>query len=164
MSKRKCAYCKEYFDKEDMIESGLSAYCSQEHRIKSVDTGRKRLAARRAAKKVEMDVPEETRELVLELDNYRCRYCGKASNNLVPHHIAYRSEARHEPWLNDPVNLITLCNYPCHLDIVHGNKNLYQPLCRQIVWLRAVHGNRNTTIRMLERELKLNEGSVQKKK
>ena len=153
MSKRKCAYCKEYFDKSDMIQQGLSAYCSQEHRLRSVDTGTKRVAARRRAKKMETDIPADVRELILNLDNHRCRYCGKESGNLVPHHIVYRSEAQNEPWLNDPVNLITLCNYPCHINIIHGNKKLYQPLCRQIVYLRAVRGDKNTTIRMLEKEL-----------
>ena len=153
MPKKKCHYCKEYFERDEMIMDRMSAYCSHEHHILSVNTGRERLAERRIQRKEETDVPQETRDLVLELDNHRCRYCGSASGSLVPHHIAYRSEAKHEPWLNDPVNLITLCNYPCHITIVHGNKELYQPLCRQIVYLRALNGDKNTTIRMLEKDM-----------
>jgi 5-methylcytosine-specific restriction endonuclease McrA len=152
MPKKRCAHCNEYFERDEMIIDRISAYCSLEHHILHINTGRARMAERRRERKRESDVPEDTRRLVLDLDGHRCRYCGQSSNNLVVHHIAYRSEAPHEPWLNDPVNLITLCNYPCHLDIVHKNKEVYQPLCRQIVYLRALKGDKITTIKQLERE------------
>ena len=151
MPKRKCAYCNEFFERDEMIVDRLSSFCTQEHRLLSVKTGHERLVERRRKQKQETDIPQDVRDLVLKLDNYRCRYCGSASANLVAHHIVYRSEARNEPWLNDPVNLITLCNYPCHIDIVHSNKSLYQPLCRQVVYLRSLKGDSMTTIEELER-------------
>lgn len=150
MPKRQCQYCDEYFERDEMIIDRVSAFCTPEHHILHMNKGREKLSERRRQRKEENDIPQETRDLILELDNFRCRYCAQSTANLVPHHIKYRSEAKYEPWLNDPVNLITLCNYPCHLDIVHKNKALYQPLCQQLVTLRA-SGDRNTTLRMLER-------------
>ena len=150
MSKKRCAYCRDYFDADGMVVRGLSAFCSNEHNILSMNEKRNQQAKRQKANKKETEIPQEIRDLVLELDGHRCRYCGQATNNLVPHHIFYRSEASNEPWLNEPVNLITLCNYPCHLDIVHGNKEVYQPLCKQIVYLRALKADRRTTIEQLE--------------
>jgi hypothetical protein len=149
MSKRKCAYCGDYFDRESMEIRGLSAFCSNAHFLASINT------AKPKQKKPKQSNPHNdlsaVRDKILALDNYRCRYCGKASNNLAVHHIYYRSEAKNEPWLNQQHNLITLCNYPCHLDIIHGNKKLYQPLCLQIVWLRTFNNDRYTTIHKLER-------------
>lgn len=150
MSKRKCSHCKSYFDSDEMLVRGLSAFCSNEHYLAQLN---KAQTKKSKPKKHNIDITDEQREAVLRLDGYRCRYCGKSSDNLAVHHIAYRSEAKHEPWLNEPVNLITLCNYPCHLDIIHGNKKLYQPLCRQIVYLRALKGDKTTTIAMLEKEI-----------
>jgi len=151
MSKKRCAYCRDYFESDQMVVRGLSAYCSNEHYLSSVNKAKTK---QKIVKKLndDLDITEAQRLTVLDLDGYRCRYCGKASANLAVHHIAYRSEAKHEPWLNDPVNLISLCNYPCHLDIIHGNKKLYQPLCRQIVYLRALRSDKTTTIQQLERE------------
>lgn len=153
MPKRQCNHCNEYFERDEMIVDRLSAFCSHEHHILHMNTGRERLAERRRKRKQETDVPQEVRDLVFELDGHRCRFCGQSSSNLVIHHIAYRSEAKHEDWLNEPVNLITLCNYPCHLDKVHGDKQLYQPLCRQIVYLRALKSDKTTTIQQLERDI-----------
>jgi predicted restriction endonuclease len=82
---------------------------------------------------------------VLEADNRRCRMCGSA-NDLIQHHIVYQSESDAQAtWLHQRHNLITLCNNPCH-DLIHSNKSLYQPLCRQIAWLRDVRQDRETLI------------------
>lgn len=150
MSKRRCKYCREYFDRSEMIIRGMSAYCSNEHLTAGINFVKHKssFSTERNA-----DSAGPDRELVKELDGNRCRYCGKRSWNLIVHHIHYRSEAATAPWLHSPHNLITLCNEPCHLNIVHGNKRLYKPLCLQIVWLRMLHGDKHTTIQMLESQL-----------
>lgn len=151
MSKRRCAYCREYFDQSTMIVSGLSAFCSNGHLLKARNKSRPKPQPKQPNDDFD-GISPAMRLAAIEADGYRCRYCGNLSHNLAVHHIYYRSEARNEPWLHQPHNLITLCNYPCHLDIVHGNKRLYQPLCLQIVWLRMIEGDVHTTIQMLERQ------------
>ena len=153
MSTRRCTYCREYFDGSSMVVRGLSAFCSNAHLTLHASSSRPS-SGPKAPRNRRNSMTEERRIEVLVLDHYRCRYCGDPSRDLAVHHISYRSEASKEPWLNQVHNLITLCNYPCHLDIVHGNKKLYQPLCRQIVWLRAMDNYDRTTIKSLEKELK----------
>ena len=150
MNKRRCTHCREYFRQDTMIVRGLNAFCSNDHLVAHANGTKRTAAVRRKERRTE--IPEAVRLQVLDLDRYACRYCGRMGNGLAIHHVYYRSEAKHEPWLNQPHNLITLCNLPCHLDIVHGNKGVYQPLCLQIVWLRTIEGDTTTTIQMLERQ------------
>jgi 5-methylcytosine-specific restriction endonuclease McrA len=150
MSKRRCKHCREYFDRDGMVIRGMSAYCSNEHLVADLNSVKYKSTI---SKRRNADLSSADREAIFRLDGHRCRYCGKHSRNLAVHHIYYRSEAKHEPWLNQPHNLITLCNYPCHLDIVHGNKRRYQALCLQVVWLRMLKNDKETTIAMLERQL-----------
>ena len=147
MSKKRCSYCRDYFDGDSMISRGLSSFCSNAHyTLYATKPKSKNVAKKRNP------LTEERHSEVLALDHYRCRYCGSPSRDLAVHHITYRSEASNEPWLNQVHNLITLCNYPCHLDIVHGNKKLYQSLCRKIVWLRAMDNSDRTIIKSLEKD------------
>jgi|JI9StandDraft_2_1071091.scaffolds.fasta_scaffold45797_4 5-methylcytosine-specific restriction endonuclease McrA len=145
MSKRKCTYCKEYFDKDDMLAVGVSAFCSQEHMFANGSKPKTTLKKKPKRQEVADDVVLK----VLKLDDYRCRYCGKHTEELIMHHIVYRSEASHWDGLHTEDNLITLCNYPCHLFHVHGDKKKYQPLCLRIVDLRK-QGDKTTTIQELE--------------
>lgn len=144
MAKHKCAYCKEYFDKESMIQSGLSSFCSKEHMLKKMNKNSR-------PKKKRSSLPSEVREEVLALDGYRCRFCGHNDRPLAVHHIMYRSEDSLR--VADIDNLITLCNQPCHLYHVHGNKKLYQDLCKQIILRRKSNGDKKSLIIMLELEL-----------
>jgi hypothetical protein len=114
-----------------MIIVGVSAFCSDAHRQEHGNKTTKASAARTQKKNRSDGLTNEARERVLALDNFKCRYCG-GTDNLAVHHIYYRSEAKGEVWLHEDINLITLCNYPCHIDIVHGNKKLYQPICSRL--------------------------------
>jgi hypothetical protein len=133
-----------------MVSDGVSSFCSNEHRFAHKTSLRKegaaRAATRQRSKKVVDDLAPDLRQRVLERDGFRCCYCGRSSNNLALHHVIYRSEIRNRPWQDQPSNLITLCNMPCHLDIIHGNKQLYQPLCLKLIWLREVEGDPFTLI------------------
>lgn len=155
MSKRRCAYCREYFDQSTMIVSSLSAYCCNDHLLKAHSKSRPKAKPKRSNAN-SGEISTAMRLAAIESDGYRCRYCGNLSSQLAVHHVYYRSEARNEPWLHQPHNLITLCNEPCHLTIVHGNKRVYQPLCLQIVWLRMIEGDVVTTIQQLERQSNVN--------
>lgn len=147
MAKRKCTYCKEYFSKDDMLVVGVSSFCSQEHMLANGNKAKpnKGLSPKPKRQQVANDVALK----VLELDGYRCRYCGKQTEELILHHIVYRSEASSWDQLHGEDNLITLCNYPCHLFNIHGDKKKYQPLCFEIIKLR-LNGDKTTTIQELE--------------
>ena len=122
MSKRRCTYCREYFDGSSMVVRGLSAFCSNAHLTLHASSSRPS-SGPKAPRNRRNSMTEERRIEVLVLDHYRCRYCGDPSRDLAVHHISYRSEASNEPWLNQVHNLITLCNYPCHLDIVQVSQS-----------------------------------------
>lgn len=144
MPKKRCAFCKEYGNRSDMVQMGLYSFCSEQHRLAHQKKSNEKKAKRQAANRSEPS--PETRDLVFSLDDSRCRWCGKQTNDLILHHIVYRSEFHGDKEaLHSVDNLITLCNYPCHLVHVHGNKKKYQPLCQEIVLLRN-DGDRSTTI------------------
>lgn len=158
MAKR-CKLCKEYGPNSEMITRGTYTYCSddcfQEHRqqlYKRQQGAARTTTRKRAAKKRKPTISKDLHDRILESDGYRCRYCGGSGPNLAVHHVHYRSEIRNKPWQDQPSNLITLHNMPCHLGIVHGNKEVYQPLCLQIIWLREIDGDRYTTIKKLEQQ------------
>lgn len=64
---------------------------------------------------------ENTKAMVLNRDNYTCRYCkGKHKDNkLEVHHIIFRSQGGSD----EESNLITLC-HTCHRDLHNGKINL----------------------------------------
>lgn len=64
---------------------------------------------------------ENTKTMVLNRDNYTCRYCkGKHKDNkLEVHHIIFRSQGGSD----EESNLITLC-HTCHRDLHNGKINL----------------------------------------
>lgn len=161
MRKVRCANCKEFIEKSDAIPSGISNFCSTaclfaKKNKRSIGQGSKdstktkRVQSHRRL--VSHELSDEVRRYVLQADNFRCRLCGR-TNNLACHHVIYKSEKRNKQWQDEISNLITLCNSPCHLSIVHGNKKRFQPLCLGIIWLREVEGDRSTTIYDLEKRL-----------
>lgn len=148
----KCKSCGTKLDKDEVVRVGLSNYCSFECSWDKKPTKKKTNAKKVASKPKIPSVSESVRDSVIARDNHRCRLC-KGMDNLAVHHVYYKSEAKHEAWLNSPQNLITLCNQPCHLGTVHGNKKRFQPLCLGIIWLREVENDRYTGIYDLEKRL-----------
>lgn len=151
-SKVKCKGCKEYVEQSGTFRVGLSSFCSRDcyRRSLSKNEKNKKLAPRRQISSIKNEPSEETRLRVLQRDRYKCRLCGK-NKGLVPHHVYYRSEAKKEPWLNSTHNLITLCNQPCHLSIIHGNKKKYKPILLGLIWLSEVE-DKYMTIKEFEKK------------
>lgn len=150
----KCKSCGNKLDKDKVVRVGLSNYCSFECSWNKKPAKKKSKPKKVASNKGHVEpISEAVRSLVMRRDSNRCRLC-KGVDNLAVHHIYYKSEAKKEVWLNQPHNLITLCNQPCHLTIVHGNKKRFQRLCLGIVWLRETQNDRYTTIYQLEESLK----------
>lgn len=170
--KVKCANCKEYIERSDAISRGISNFCSMDCIFAKANTRKSSQRAsgpsevsnskkvnRRTGSKVPNNnaqyrrlVSDELREHVLKGDNYRCRLCG-GNKNLALHHVIYRSNKKNKQWQDQSSNLITLCNEPCHLSVVHKNKKRFQKLCLAIIWIREVEGDRYTTIYDLEKRL-----------
>lgn len=151
-SKFRCKGCGEYVEKDRAVHIGLSRFCSRDCYFRSIsETQRpKKVAPKRTLPSVKDEPSEEIRLKVLQRDRHRCRLCGR-SQGLVPHHIYYRSEAKREPWLHSTHNLITLCNSPCHLSIIHGNKKKFKPILLGLVWLSEVE-NKYMTIEQFEKK------------
>lgn len=151
MAKRvKCNGCKEYTDKADAIFNGVSYFCDWDCVYKKQNQKPAKAKNKSATKpkkpKLSTDFSTETRERILRGDRYRCRLCGKKSGNLAVHHIHYRSEKIPIEDLTSPYNGVTLCNEPCHLGIVHGNKRKYQPLLIELARKREDEGDWQTLI------------------
>ena len=152
-SKVKCHACKEYVDTGSAFRRGLSSWCDYDCFIDSQNAALKKKYKKMASSKGhDTGVYEELRLKVLTSDNFRCRLCAK-QNNLAVHHVIYKSDKKNKPWENTVSNLITLCNTPCHLSIVHKNKKRFQRLCLGIIWIREIEGDRSTTIYQLEKRL-----------
>ena len=159
MSKVRCKYCKTYIDKEGAVSAGISSFCSEEHyqnHVNKVYEPKVRPTTKAPARKKQRlpGVPPQVEQHVLEGDGHRCRMCGNSNYyDLALHHICYRSEVDNRPWMNQPWNLITLCNYTCHLKTVHGDKRTYKPLLLGLTWLREVHGDASMNVKRFKEEL-----------
>jgi 5-methylcytosine-specific restriction endonuclease McrA len=151
LSKVKCRGCKTYVDKDSAIRIGLSSYCDQSC-VYSAQNKKPKTKPKKVSTQHREPLSQELRDAVLTKDCFRCRLCGK-SNSLAVHHIIYKSEKRNKQWQDQTSNLITLCNDPCHLKVVHGDKKRFQPLCLALVWLRETKGDRYTTLYKLEERL-----------
>lgn len=128
MSKVRCKQCKEYLDKDDAFQVGLSHYCSQDHFYDSMSAKEKR--AKRSSfrqGKASNPMPPSTRNHVLKRDGFRCIVCkrGLTEQSAEVHHIRYKSETGGQPD-HSPSNLATLC-YECHHNVVHKDKKTWQP-------------------------------------
>lgn len=142
MPKVKCGYCKQYLDKDLAFQKGIQFF-HQDHLYS------------RKSKKItkKKDIPDDVRRIVLALDRNSCRGCGLSSNSgLHIHHVKYRSNGGQ----HTQENLITLC-FKCH-ELVHSNKNKYQPLLFKIITLRS-KGDQQINLKILERLM--NEDSQQ---
>jgi hypothetical protein len=155
MSKVRCANknCKKYIEKESAVRRGMVSYCSDECLYQRPQAKRKTSTSKTAKRsKVAEIISGQTIEQSIVRDGNRCRVCGKNSGNLAVHHIFYRSDWDNKPWQEEASNKITLCNEPCHLTIVHGNKAKYQPLLLGLIWVREIEG-KNITLEQLEKRL-----------
>lgn len=135
MAKVRCNGCKEYFDKDSAIRVGISNFCSDDCRFAKAKPkpAPKRDKPRTRKPGPSTDFPAATRERILERDGYRCRFCGKQSGNLAIHHIRYRSERKLGiEFLTSEANGITLCNTPCHLDVIHKDARWKKVLARVV--------------------------------
>lgn len=144
--KVRCGYCKQFIDRDTAIRRNLNYFCGDDCYYSKINQSKKKKNTSKG--KVDLD---STREDILKKDGYRCRYCG-GRNNLVTHHVIYKSEKKNKQWQETQSNLITLCNFSCHLDIIHGNKKKYQPLCLKVIWLREINGDKLTLIKDLEND------------
>lgn len=146
MPKIRCGFCKDYFDRDDpnVVRVGPQSFCCPEHRIASATKNGNRPKKQSTPKPKKKNEPSsEVKALVRSLDGNRCRFCGKKTD-LHVHHIVYKSQGGG----HEVENLITLCMK--HHDVVHSNKKLYQPLCKEIVARRMATGDKSTLIFMLE--------------
>jgi len=153
----RCKNCEKYVPKDDMFFIGLSSFCSYDcynQQIYKRSKTIKKTTVRSVGRENFASVCQINYDKVLFRDKC-CRLCGGTSN-LVVHHIYYKSEARYFKWCSQPHNLITLCNEPCHLGIVHGGKKRFQPLCLALVWLTYQN---NSTINLYQLEERINNGS-----
>ena len=145
-TKRRCAGCKEYFFPADMHYVGsVQAFCSSDCQYEK----------RPKFKRKTQDIPVKTRELVFARFKNMCAYCGRCTNDLAPHHIKYRSEGVDHS-LN---NLVLLCGE--HHDMVHSNKNKWQPMLKEYIAL--VDARERPSLALMEkdweREHELSDGS-----
>lgn len=148
MSKVKCRGCKTYVDKDSAIRIGLSSYCDQSC-VYSAQNKKPKTKPKKVSTQHREPLSQELRDAVLTKDCFRCRLCGK-SNSLAVHHIIYKSEKRNKQWQDQTSNLITLCNDPCHLKVVHGDKKRFTVVCLATIWMREVDNVTNLTIYEVE--------------
>lgn len=156
-SRLRCTNCREYKDRDSFYKaSSLEKVCSEECFLAL--RGRRSEASgstlQRSLKKPRLpqaqtrkrpkrdDPPPKTRAKVVLRDRGKCRFCGVQTTEL--HHIKYKSEGVD----HSEHNLITLCN-DHHINLVHGNKRKWQPLCRMVIWYQYVYG-RYITLRQAE--------------
>lgn len=121
MPKVRCKKCMDIVERDSAIKMGLSYFCSDEHRREYVYSRPKPTA--------KPGPDQATREFVLKRDNYCCSLCN-IEYTLHIHHVRYRSEGGG----HTADNLLTLCR-KCH-ELVHSDKDQYQPLCLYIIETR----------------------------
>lgn len=73
---------------------------------------------------------QKTRLLVMDRDEFTCKYCGFKEEEFNVHHLKYAGE----PWEGDLEDKITLCR-SCHR-IVEGIKERYINYGWVVVWVR----------------------------
>lgn len=84
-------------------------------------------------------VPTDVRDFVIERDGQCCRVCGVYVEYPALHHVEYRSQGG----LDVPSNLVVVGWTPghdCHLQIVHANKRLWQPIMQAAAVTPGVTG------------------------
>lgn len=127
-SKVRCSACKDYFEKDEIkYRLPLGNACSDA----CLTALRKPSRPSRARKAHASQIPEKVREEVFQRDQ-GCRWCGGGGIFLAPHHIIYRSQGG--PHIS--ANLIVLCQR--HHDLVHSDKNRYQPILFRLLQLQYV--------------------------
>lgn len=134
-AKARCSQCRDYFNKDDMLRTGLGGLggiCSQECFTAFVEKTRAKRVRRKAHREQKFTggrrLPGTCRDRVRRRDGGRCRWCG-TTDLLQIHHVFYRSEGG----ADTPRNLLTLC-WECH-ERAHSNKRKYQRILLYVLWL-----------------------------
>jgi 5-methylcytosine-specific restriction endonuclease McrA len=141
--KVRCAFCKDYVERESAYRQGLQSFCSEDH-FHSLNYSKYKKRKSSLIKKSKNDLSKDDKLEIIRLDGYSCRFCNRR-NALHVHHVIYRSEGGS----NDQSNLITLCYE--HHDLIHSNKKRYQPLCQKIIEIREKYSHNTITIPDLEK-------------
>lgn len=141
--------CRKYIEKSGASRSGLSYYCDSDCLSESQKKKSKTSPAKNRSSIKQAHYAVECSSIIRTKDEGRCRLCGK-STGLAVHHIYYRSDQTNKPWENEYWNQITLCNRPCHLEIVHGDKKKWTPILLGLTWVREVE-QKNISLEQLER-------------
>lgn len=140
-NKLRCAGCKAYLPREEMMAYGVSSICSPEClkrvRLRSRERPLKKAVVENsgytnASRRRSSGVPTAIRKAIRKRDG-RCRWCGVAEL-LQVHHILYRSQGGPD----EPMNLVTLC-LNCHAK-VHSSKRTWQPVLLALIWLHYAEG------------------------
>lgn len=135
-SKRRCTFCKDYYDSGsvDAVSVGLSGVCSTQCLSDLKDKARAKRSRRKEHRENRIRygrrLDPKVREIVRERDRHRCRFCEVANARLEVHHIEYRSQGG----ADDPYNLILLCDV--HHRLMHTSKRHWQPILKgvQMLW------------------------------
>lgn len=142
-SKARCSQCRNYFDKDTMLKTGLgglggicSELCLEEYvaRYRAKRVRRKENREKKYVNAGGRRLPGTCRDRVKRRDNETCRWCG-TTDGVQIHHVRYRSEGGPDT----PRNLISLCA-TCH-ERAHSNKRKYQPIL--LVWLWLFYAEEN---------------------
>jgi len=131
--------CKKYINKDSAVHAGVSYYCDSGCMFAKAPKKSKSKKSTNTPKAKPESFSEETRDWIWERDKGRCRLCG-GMEGLAVHHVIYRSVASNKPYQNESSNGVLLCNQPCHLTIIHGNKKYYAPILLGLIWLSEVEG------------------------
>lgn len=144
-AKARCSQCKNYFDKDSMLRTGLGGLgglCSQECFDAYLQKCRDKRSRRKEHREKRFTggrrLPGTCRDRVRRRDGEQCRWCG-TSNELQLHHVFYRSEGG----ADTPRNLLTLC-WECHAR-AHSNKRKYQRILLLLLYVEYVQ-DRHITV------------------
>ena len=142
-NKRRCNQCRDYFPAEGMVRVGSVWVCSDECRNAKLGQVSTERAQRDRARKAEID-KGPIREAVAKRDGNGCLLCGRGTPDALDlHRVTYGSEGGRYVI----TNCVLICSHPCHHDVVHGNKRVWQSLLQ--AHLAGVKNSRSALRRQL---------------
>lgn len=150
-SHAKCAGCRNYRARADLVQVGLSSVCKDNPECRLMLTEKRKIKTTKARRPPQNGhrLPDTLRKRVRRRDNNRCRCCGVTSHDLQIHHVQFRGQGGED----EISNLILLCPM-CHSVRAHGNNSRhYREMFRAYIWLRMVEGQ-SLLIPQVERYLK----------
>lgn len=133
----RCTVCRNHYRTPPYRQISIIRVCSKAC-LENLRT------ARRTGPRAPRNIPPLVRANVRDRDRHRCRFCGR-TDALHEHHIHYRSEGVD----HRPDNLIVLCLE--HHDLVHSNKDRWQPVC--LAYIAELHAGRQRFLPEIDREI-----------